>query len=150
MNAIPLLERTLDVDGHEFAPPHLWGGIFGPVAERLAEVCAPMIRAMGADYIDRPGQAADDAAMTHENVWTLRHTGSERCRPDRGVVCWSAGRPEDHSTGSGCWGVSRARGWAGRGARVIGWGTGRGLIGSSWRCDWLRRAGGTGAPSKAR
>ena len=51
MNAIPLLERTLDVDGHEFAPPHLWGGIFGPVAERLADVCAPMIKAMGADYI---------------------------------------------------------------------------------------------------
>jgi predicted TIM-barrel fold metal-dependent hydrolase len=76
MNAIPLLERTLDVDGHEFAPPHLWGGIFGPVAERLAEVCAPMIQAMGVDYIDRPGQAADDAAMTHENVWTIRHTGA--------------------------------------------------------------------------
>jgi predicted TIM-barrel fold metal-dependent hydrolase len=76
MNAMPLLERTLDVDGHEFAPPHLWGGIFGPVAARLAEVCAPMIQAMGTDYIDRPGQAADDAAMTHENVWTMRHTGA--------------------------------------------------------------------------
>jgi predicted TIM-barrel fold metal-dependent hydrolase len=76
MSALPLLERTLDVDGHEFAPPHLWGGIFGPVAARLAEVCAPMIQAMGADYIDRPGQAADDAPMTHENVWTMRHTGA--------------------------------------------------------------------------
>jgi predicted TIM-barrel fold metal-dependent hydrolase len=81
MNAVrelgeSLLERTLDVDGHEFAPPHLWGGIFGPVAERLAEVCAPMIQAMGVDYIDRPGQAADDAAMTQENVWTIRHTGA--------------------------------------------------------------------------
>ncbi len=71
-----VLRRTLDVDGHEFAPPHLWGGIFGPVGARLAEVCAPMIEAMGADYIDRPGQAADDAAMTYENVWTLRHTGA--------------------------------------------------------------------------
>jgi predicted TIM-barrel fold metal-dependent hydrolase len=76
MNAIPLLERTLDVDGHEFAPPHLWGEVFGPVAARLAEVCAPFIRARGEDYIDRPGQAADDAAMTHENVWTMRHTGA--------------------------------------------------------------------------
>jgi predicted TIM-barrel fold metal-dependent hydrolase len=76
MAAIPLLERTMDVDGHEFAPPHLWGAIFGPVAARLAEVCAPFIRAMGEDYIDRPGQAGDDAAMTHENVWTLRHTGA--------------------------------------------------------------------------
>ncbi len=76
MSALPLLERALDVDGHEFAPPHLWGGIFGPVAARLAEVCAPMIQAMGADYIDRPGQAADDAPMTHENVWTMRHTGA--------------------------------------------------------------------------
>jgi predicted TIM-barrel fold metal-dependent hydrolase len=72
----PLLERTLDVDGHEFAPPHLWGEIFGPTAERLAVVCAPFIAAMGEDYIARPGQAADDAAMTTENVWTLRHTGA--------------------------------------------------------------------------
>jgi predicted TIM-barrel fold metal-dependent hydrolase len=76
MNAIPLLERTLDVDGHEFAPPHLWGEIFGPVGARLAEVCAPFIAAMGEDYIARPNQAADDAQMTHENVWTLRHTGA--------------------------------------------------------------------------
>ena len=76
MNAIPLLERTLDVDGHEFAPPHLWGGIFGPVAERLAEVCGPFIAAMGEDYIARPGQAADDTPMTHENVWTCRHSGA--------------------------------------------------------------------------
>jgi predicted TIM-barrel fold metal-dependent hydrolase len=74
--ASALLARTLDVDGHEFAPPHLWGGIFGPVAARLAEVCAPMISAMGADYIERAWQAADDAPMTAENVWTLRHTGA--------------------------------------------------------------------------
>jgi predicted TIM-barrel fold metal-dependent hydrolase len=72
----PLLQRTLDVDGHEFAPPHLWGEIFGPVAERLAQVCGPFIAAMGDDYIARPGQAGDDAAMTAENVWTLRHTGA--------------------------------------------------------------------------
>jgi len=76
MNAVPLLERTIDVDGHEFAPPHLWGEIFGPVAARLAEVCGPFIQAMGEDYIARPGQAGDDAAMTHENVWTLRHSGA--------------------------------------------------------------------------
>jgi len=76
MNDVPLLERTLDVDGHEFAPPHLWGDIFGPVAERLAEVCAPFIQAMGEDYIHRPGQAGDDAKMTHENVWTMRHSGA--------------------------------------------------------------------------
>jgi predicted TIM-barrel fold metal-dependent hydrolase len=76
MNAVPLLERTLDVDGHEFAPPHLWGEIFGPVAERLAQVCGPFIAAMGEDYIARPGQAADDAPMTRENVWTMRHSGA--------------------------------------------------------------------------
>src|SRR5689334_15194145 len=72
----PLLERTLDVDGHEFAPPHLWGRVFGPTVERLAQVCAPFIAAMGEDYIARPGQAADNAPMTLENVWTLRHTGA--------------------------------------------------------------------------
>lgn len=76
MNAVPLLQHTSDVDGHEFAPPHLWGEIFGPVAARLAEVCAPFIKAMGEDYIDRPGQAADDAPMTRENVWTMRHSGA--------------------------------------------------------------------------
>ena len=71
-----VLQRTTDVDGHEFAPPHLWGEIFGPVAARLAEVCAPFIQAMGEDYINRPSQAADDAPMTHENVWTMRHSGA--------------------------------------------------------------------------
>lgn len=76
MSAVPLLERTVDVDGHEFAPPHLWGEVFGPVAARLASVCAPMIEAMGEDYIHRPRQAADDTPMTHENVWSLRHSGA--------------------------------------------------------------------------
>jgi predicted TIM-barrel fold metal-dependent hydrolase len=73
--ALPV-DGTVDVDGHEFAPPHLWGGIFGPVAARLADVCAPLISAMGEDYIARPSQRADDAPMTAENVWTLRHTGA--------------------------------------------------------------------------
>ncbi|MDG2004771.1 MAG: amidohydrolase family protein [Novosphingobium sp.] len=76
MNAPSVLTRTTDVDGHEFAPPHLWGALFGPVAGRLAEVCAPFIKAMGEDYIDRPGQAADDTPMTHENVWNQRHSGA--------------------------------------------------------------------------
>ena len=76
MGELPLLSRTLDVDGHEFAPPLVWGELFGPVAERLAEVCAPFIAAMGENYILRPDQAADDAAMTPENVWTMRHTGA--------------------------------------------------------------------------
>jgi predicted TIM-barrel fold metal-dependent hydrolase len=71
-----ILSRTMDVDGHEFAPPHLWGDIFGPVAAQLAELCAPFIEAMGKDYIARPGQAADDAPMTLENVWTVRNTGA--------------------------------------------------------------------------
>ena len=58
-----LLKRTSDVDGHEFAPPHLWGEVFGPVGARLAQVCAPMIKAMGEDYIERPGQLSDNAPM---------------------------------------------------------------------------------------
>src|SRR6202008_2306957 len=64
------------VDGHEFAPPHLWAEIFGPTAARLSQVCAPLIVQLGAGYIDRPGQAADDSPMTLENVWTQRHTGA--------------------------------------------------------------------------
>ena len=67
---------AIDVDGHEFAPPRVWGEVFGPTAERLAEVCGPFIAAMGEDYILRPEQAADDSEMTSENVWTLRHTGA--------------------------------------------------------------------------
>jgi predicted TIM-barrel fold metal-dependent hydrolase len=73
---IPLLDRTLDVDGHEFAPPRVWGSLFGPTAERMAEVCAPFIAMMGDNYILRPDQAADDTPMTYENVWSLRHTGA--------------------------------------------------------------------------
>jgi predicted TIM-barrel fold metal-dependent hydrolase len=75
-NDIPLLDRTLDVDGHEFAPPHLWGEIFGPTAERLSRICEPLIIMLGDGYISRPHQAGDDTPMTLENVWTQRHTGS--------------------------------------------------------------------------
>jgi predicted TIM-barrel fold metal-dependent hydrolase len=73
---IPLLERTLDVDGHEFAPPHLWANIFGPTAARLATICEPLIAQLGEGYISRPDQAGDDSAMTLDNVWTQRHTGA--------------------------------------------------------------------------
>ena len=38
MTEIALLERTIDVDGHEFAPPHLWGEVFGPAAARMAQL----------------------------------------------------------------------------------------------------------------
>ena len=54
MNAVPLLERTIDVDGHEFAPPHLWGEIFGPIAARLAKVCGPFIQPRSASSIASP------------------------------------------------------------------------------------------------
>lgn len=73
---IPLLDRTMDVDGHEFAPPHLWGTLFGPTAARLSKVCEPFIAMMGDGYILRPDQAGDDTPMTLENVWTQRHTGA--------------------------------------------------------------------------
>ncbi|MCX7863809.1 MAG: amidohydrolase [Novosphingobium sp.] len=76
MTAPSLHARINDVDGHEFAPPHLWGELFGPVAGRLADVCAPFIQAMGENYIDRPYQSADDAPMTSANVWTMRHSGA--------------------------------------------------------------------------
>jgi predicted TIM-barrel fold metal-dependent hydrolase len=73
---VPLLDRTLDVDAHEFAPPHLWAEIFGPTAERLSNICAPIIIQLGEGYISRPKQADDDSPMTLENVWTQRHTGA--------------------------------------------------------------------------
>ena len=73
---VRLLERTLDVDGHEFAPPHLWASIFGPTAERLSIICKPLIAQLGEGYINRPDQASDDSPMTLDNVWNQRHTGA--------------------------------------------------------------------------
>ena len=73
---LPLLDRTNDVDGHEFAPPHLWGAVFGPVAARLAPICTPFAAMMGEDYIVQPGLAGDAAPMTLDNVWSVRSTGA--------------------------------------------------------------------------
>jgi predicted TIM-barrel fold metal-dependent hydrolase len=73
---VPLLDRTLDVDGHEFAPPHLWGELFGPTAAHLAEVFEPLIALHGDGYISRPDQSGDNTPMTLENVWNQRHTGA--------------------------------------------------------------------------
>jgi predicted TIM-barrel fold metal-dependent hydrolase len=74
--AVPLLDRTLDVDAHEFAPNHLWGQVFGPVAARMAPVCEPFARMMGEDYMVLPELVGDTMAMTLENVWTVRTTGA--------------------------------------------------------------------------
>ena len=51
---VPLLDRTLDVDGHEFAPPHLWGATFGPVTARLTPICTPFAAMMGEGYMVQP------------------------------------------------------------------------------------------------
>ena len=48
---LPLLERTFDVDAHEFAPAQLWGGIFGPAAERIFAICEPLIDGLGAEML---------------------------------------------------------------------------------------------------
>jgi predicted TIM-barrel fold metal-dependent hydrolase len=73
---VPLLERTIDVDGHEFAPPHLWGSVFGPVAAKLTPICTPFAQVMGEGYMVRPDLTGDDTAMTLGNVWTVRNTGA--------------------------------------------------------------------------
>jgi predicted TIM-barrel fold metal-dependent hydrolase len=72
----PLLDRTLDVDGHEFAPPHLWGAVFGPTAAKLAPVCEPFAAMMGEDYMVLPHLIGDHMPMTLENVWRVRTTGA--------------------------------------------------------------------------
>ena len=74
--SLPLLQRTLDVDGHEFAPPHLWGSVFGPVAGRLAPVCEPFAAKMGEGYMVQPQLTGDFAPITDESVWSERHTGA--------------------------------------------------------------------------
>src|SRR5689334_15601275 len=73
---VPLLDRTLDVDGHEFAPPHLWGEVFGPIAGKLTPICTPFAEMMGENYIVQPGLAGDTNAMTLDNVWGVRSTGA--------------------------------------------------------------------------
>jgi len=73
---VPLLDRTIDVDGHEFAPPHLWGEVFGPVAARLTPICTPFAEMMGENYIVQPGLAGDTTAMTLDNVWGVRSSGA--------------------------------------------------------------------------
>jgi predicted TIM-barrel fold metal-dependent hydrolase len=73
---ISLLDRTVDVDAHEFAPPHLWGAVFGPAAARMAPVCEPFAAMMGEDYMVLPHLTGDDMPMTLENVWGVRSTGA--------------------------------------------------------------------------
>lgn len=75
-NPVPVLDRTLDVDAHEFAPNHLWGEVFGPVAARMAPVCEPFARMMGENYMVLPELTGDTMPMTLENVWTVRTTGA--------------------------------------------------------------------------
>jgi predicted TIM-barrel fold metal-dependent hydrolase len=69
-------DRAIDVDAHEFAPPHVWGALFGEVGERIEQVCSPLLAMQPEGYINRAWQSADDMAMTADNVWTERHTGA--------------------------------------------------------------------------
>jgi len=73
---VPVLNRTLDADAHEFAPPHLWGSVFGPTAARMAPICEPFAAMSGDGYMVLPHLTGDDMAMTLENVWTVRTTGA--------------------------------------------------------------------------
>jgi predicted TIM-barrel fold metal-dependent hydrolase len=74
--ARPLLERTLDADAHEFAPPHLWRELFGPAGAAMAPICEPFAAMMGEDYMVLPHLTGDDMPMTLENVWRVRTTGA--------------------------------------------------------------------------
>lgn len=70
------ITAAIDVDAHEFAPPHVWREMFGEVGRRIELVCGPLIAMQPEGYINRPWQSADDMAMTSENVWRERHTGA--------------------------------------------------------------------------
>jgi predicted TIM-barrel fold metal-dependent hydrolase len=72
----PAESGSMDLDGHEFSPPHLWEGIFGPAAGQIATICAPFLEKMGEDYILMPALAGDDMAMTEQNVWNTRSVGA--------------------------------------------------------------------------
>ena len=71
-----ILDRTLDPDGHEMAPSHLWGQIFGPSGRRIAELTEPMLKKLGGNNIYNPDLKDDSADITHDNVWHIRGTGA--------------------------------------------------------------------------
>src|ERR1700693_5784388 len=73
---VSYLDRALDLDGHEFAPPHLWGSVFGPAGARLADICSRFLTKLGEGYAVMPDLKGDDMEMNTQNVWNVRTAAS--------------------------------------------------------------------------
>jgi len=69
-----LFDRTLDADGHEMAPSHTWGEVFGPNAGRIGELAEGMIRKLGGNNFYNPDRKADDLEISYDTVWNVRGT----------------------------------------------------------------------------
>jgi predicted TIM-barrel fold metal-dependent hydrolase len=72
----PFMTETFDADGHEMAPLHLWGEIFGEAANRLSVLCAEALKKTGGNNFHNPELAGDLAEINYENVWNVRGTGA--------------------------------------------------------------------------
>jgi len=69
-----LFDRTLDADGHEMAPSHTWGEVFGPNAGRIGELAEGMITKLGGNNFYNPDRKADDLEISYDTVWNVRGT----------------------------------------------------------------------------
>lgn len=69
-----VLDRTLDVDGHEMSPCQKWGEVFGEAGARIAELTEPMLRRLGDQNFSNPDLEGDLEEITPETVWNVRGT----------------------------------------------------------------------------
>lgn len=63
---------VMDVDGHEFSPSHLWGTVFGGMAEKVAAIAEPMLRTRQSNDQYNPSVEGDVTEINAETVWSVR------------------------------------------------------------------------------
>jgi len=73
---MPVVEATFDVDGHEMAPVHLWGDLFGEASGRIAEIMTPMLKKAGHNDFYSPSRMVDDVEITSDNVRKMKGTSA--------------------------------------------------------------------------
>jgi predicted TIM-barrel fold metal-dependent hydrolase len=73
---MPVVDATLDLDGHEMAPVHLWGDLFGEASGRIAEMMTPMLKKAGHNDFYSPSRNVDDVEITYDTVWKMKGTSA--------------------------------------------------------------------------
>lgn len=74
MTGATTMERTLDADGHEMTPNHLWGEIFGEAAARISEQVVERLKRFGDNDIYNPSVAGDETEINQDTIWNIRGT----------------------------------------------------------------------------